>query len=111
MAQDYPQTVYVPHLSNGPVQAIQEVVSLVESLNGEVAFVGSSLGGFYATWLANKFITRAVLINPAVRPDLLLQDMLEPQSNYHTDGGEYELTANHLEQLASLIFDPLTNCF
>jgi len=110
MAQDYPQvTVYVPHLSNWPAQAMQEVASLVEGLNGEVAFVGSSLGGFYAAWLARKFMTKAVLINPAVRPDLLLRDMLGPQSNYHTDGGEYELTTAHLEQLSGLIVDPLTN--
>ena len=110
MAQDYPQVkVYVPHLSNWPAQAMQEVVSLVDGLYGKVAFVGSSLGGFYATWLAHKYLARAVLINPAVRPDLLLQDMLGPQCNYHTDGGEYELTAAHLEQLASLIVDPLIN--
>ncbi|MDP6969405.1 MAG: YqiA/YcfP family alpha/beta fold hydrolase [Gammaproteobacteria bacterium] len=110
MAQDYPQVqVYVPHLSTWPAQAMQEVVSMVQELDGDVAFVGSSLGGFYATWLAHKFATKAVLINPAVRPDLLLQDMLGPQSSYHTDDGEYDLTVTHLDQLANLLVDPLTD--
>ena len=33
-----------------------------------LTFVGSSLGGFYATYLAERYAARAVLINPSVRP-------------------------------------------
>ena len=97
LAAEYPQVqVHIPQLATWPAQAMQEVAELVASLSGKVAFVGSSLGGFYATWLAHKFAAKAVLINPAVQPDVLLQSMLGPQRNYHTDDGEYELSLIHI---------------
>jgi uncharacterized protein len=103
LANQYPQVqVHTPHLATWPAQAMQEVATLVDSLTGKVAFVGSSLGGFYATWLANKYALKAVLINPAVQPDVLLQGLLGPQRNYHTHDDEYELTDAHLAQLREL---------
>jgi predicted esterase YcpF (UPF0227 family) len=63
----------------------------------KVCFVGSSLGGFYATYLAEKHDARAVLINPAVDPHAGLRGYLGPQRNLHT-GEPYELTEAHLEQ-------------
>jgi predicted esterase YcpF (UPF0227 family) len=62
--------------------------------NGEpVVVVGSSLGGFYATWFAEEFGCRAVLINPAVRPYDLLKDYVGPQRNYMT--GEIQIVEPH----------------
>ncbi|MEW6689862.1 MAG: YqiA/YcfP family alpha/beta fold hydrolase [Pseudomonadota bacterium] len=58
--------------------------------------VGSSLGGFYATYLAEKLGCRAVLINPAIRPHVGLEAYLGTQKNLHT-GQPYELTRAHLE--------------
>jgi len=108
LANEYPQVqVHTPQLATWPAQAMQKVAALVESLTGKVAFVGSSLGGFYATWLANKFAAKAVLINPAVQPDVLLQSMLGPQRNYHTDDGEYELTHEHMAQLRELTLEQI----
>ena len=66
-----------------------------------VCFVGSSLGGFYATHLAEKHDAKAVLINPAVDPHVGLRAYLGPQRNLHT-GEPYELTEAHLEQWRSL---------
>lgn len=79
----------------------EEAMALAESLlarNGsrEVTLVGSSLGGFYATWLAEKHACRAILIQPAVFPYAGLEEYLGPQKNLYT-GAEYELTRAHLE--------------
>ena len=65
------------------------------------ALVGSSLGGFYATWLAEKHGLKAVLVNPAVRPYDGLRQFLGPQQNLYT-GERYELTRAHLTELAAM---------
>ena len=54
-----------------------------------VCVVGSSLGGFYATWAAETFGCRAVLLNPAVRPYEFVKDYTGPQRNYVT--GEVQI--------------------
>ena len=93
----------VPKLPPSPAQAIAEASRLIEqsSRPADVCLLGSSLGGYYATWLAERYGTRAVLINPAVAPHRLFEDLLGPQRNLYT-GEEYELTRTHLEQLAGL---------
>ena len=70
-------------------------------------FVGSSLGGYYATWLAEKHDARAVLINPAITPHLGLLDYLGTQKNFHT-GEQYELTQTHLREWEKLHVPALT---
>jgi len=65
-----------------------------------VTLVGSSLGGFYAAWLAERHGCRAVLVNPAVNPHIGLEAYLGAQRNLYT-GETYELTRSHLEQLAA----------
>lgn len=66
-----------------------------------VTLVGSSLGGFYATVLTEKYGVRSVLVNPAITPHEGLRDYLGPQKNLYT-GEEYVLTEEHLAQLAAL---------
>lgn len=63
--------------------------------------VGSSLGGFYATWLAERHGLKAVLVNPAVRPYDGLRELLGAQQNLYT-GARYELTQAHLDELADM---------
>jgi predicted esterase YcpF (UPF0227 family) len=58
-------------------------------------YLGSSLGGFYATWLVERHGGRAVLINPAIDPHLGLRAYLGEQKNLHT-GEPYQLTEAHL---------------
>jgi predicted esterase YcpF (UPF0227 family) len=65
------------------------------------AYVGSSLGGFYATWLAERHGKKAVLLNPAIEPHVGLRAYLGPQANLHT-GERYELTEVHLLEWARL---------
>ena len=93
---------YCPAL---PISA-REAVALVETdlarrRPQSVTLVGSSLGGFYATYLAERHGWKAVLVNPAVHAHLLLRDALGPQKNWHT-GETWELAASHLAELAAL---------
>jgi uncharacterized protein len=85
-----------PALPHRPAEAI----GLIEGLPAmkdprAVTFVGSSLGGYYATWLAEKYAARAILIQPAVFPHVGLEKYLGAQKNLYT-GAEYNLTPEHL---------------
>jgi uncharacterized protein len=62
--------------------------------------VGSSLGGFYATWLAEKHGLRAVLINPAVVAYLSLAEFVGPQTNLYT-GETFDFTLGHVAEIES----------
>ena len=91
-----------PALPHWPNDAIREIeTELARHDASRVTFIGSSLGGYYATWVAEKHGTRAVLINPAVRPYIGLEACLGTQKNLHT-GVEYQLTREHLAQWRAL---------
>jgi len=92
---------FCPALANSPREAIAQVEGKLEHHSGPVTLVGSSLGGFYATYLAEKYGWKAVLINPAVHVHLLLRQALGPQTNWHT-GEQWVLTEAHLVELAML---------
>lgn len=78
-----------------PPLASDAIGEAEKCLGKDVCFVGSSLGGFYATWLAEKHGVRAVLVNPAIDPHVGLRAYLGRQENLHT-GEPYELTEVHL---------------
>lgn len=71
------------------------------------ALVGSSLGGYYATWLAEKHGMKAVLLNPAVRPYELLAPLVGLQKRFHT-GEEYVFTTEHVAELRALEVERIT---
>ena len=89
----------LPHVPSEAIRLIE--TELARHAPAQVTLVGSSLGGFYATWVAEKHGLRAVLINPAVRPYAGLQALLGTQKNLYT-GAEYQLTREHLAQLQAL---------
>lgn len=91
-----------PELPHRPAQAIELLRRLLEGRDPQsVTLVGSSLGGYYATWLVEHLGVQAVLVNPAVRPYELLAGALGPQKNLYT-GETYELTPQHIDELRAL---------
>lgn len=94
-----------PALPPSAKDALQEVERF--RLDGNTCFVGSSLGGFYATYLAEKHAARAVLINPAIEPHVGLRAYLGTQKNLHT-GEPYELTEAHLREWQELYVPRIT---
>jgi predicted esterase YcpF (UPF0227 family) len=92
---------FLPQLSHRPVEAMRTACRWAEAGNRDhLTFVGSSLGGFYATHLAETYGAKAVLINPAVHPDRDLAPYLGEQRNPFT-GEVYELTAGHFAELST----------
>jgi predicted esterase YcpF (UPF0227 family) len=86
-----------PALPHEPQAAVRAIETELERCGRQVVtLVGSSLGGFYATYFAEKYALRAVLIQPAIHPHLGLEPLLGEQQNLYT-GEPYELTRAHLE--------------
>ncbi|TRX53881.1 YqiA/YcfP family alpha/beta fold hydrolase [Thalassomonas sp. M1454] len=100
MQQHYPEIeVVVPQILSTPEAAIKQLCDIIEAQpNTDWYFTGSSLGGYFATYLVDKYKRPAVLINPAVTPYLLLADYIGEQVNPHT-GEVYQVTPEHMQQL------------
>jgi len=69
--------------------------------------VGSSLGGYYATWLAERHDLRAVLVNPAVVAPLSLEAYVGTQTNLYT-GETFDFTGAHIDELRALEVPAIT---
>jgi len=76
-----------PVLSSYPHEAAQVLDQWVDQLAPPRYLIGSSLGGFWATWLVERGkAQRAVLINPAVNPQALIDGLIgQPLKNYYND--------------------------
>ena len=82
----------------------REAIALTESLivrHGVSTVVGSSLGGYYSTCLAERFDLKAVLVNPAVVAHLSLKDYVGPQRWLYS-GEAFEFTRGHIEELRAI---------
>ncbi|GAB6388400.1 YqiA/YcfP family alpha/beta fold hydrolase [Stutzerimonas marianensis] len=94
----------VPALHHHPRQAIAQLEAGIAEL-GRPLLVGSSLGGYYATHLAERHGLKALLINPAVTPHRRFDGYLGPQTNLYT-GEVWQLTDDHVAALAELEVAP-----
>lgn len=110
-AQGLADRLDCPALSPVPAEALAQARARVETLLAEpgrtLTLVGSSLGGYYCTWLAEHYGLQAVLINPAVVPRLSLTRYLGTQTNLYT-GEQFEFTREHVAQLAAMEVSVLT---
>lgn len=98
LATTHPDVDFIcPFLSPFPEVAMAQAEAALagRSVGG---ILGSSMGGFFATFLAEKYGCRAVLINPAVHPWEGRAHLLGDQANYHT-GEVHRIEPRHLDQL------------
>jgi predicted esterase YcpF (UPF0227 family) len=100
----------IPEIPPAPADAIELLQQHAEEIikRNALALVGSSLGGFYATWLAEKYECPAVLINPAVKPHELLKKYLGENINYYTDE-HWVLDDTHISKFRELYVERLSN--
>ena len=106
-AANRPQ-LHVPALDDGPAKAMAAILARAHDAAKEaLTFVGSSLGGYYATYAAEKTGARAVVINPAVRPFDDLAPYRGVQTNLYT-GARFEVTDRHFDELRALWIASIT---
>lgn len=87
-----------PSLSYVPDLAIQTLEELIESYGSDVKLIGSSLGGFYTLYLAQKYGLKAVLINPSIYPYISLKKVLGEAPSFY-DESHFAWMESHLEML------------
>jgi len=91
-----------PQLPASPKAAMELALLLVERhAPDKLAIVGSSLGGFYATWLAERLDVPAVLLNPAVDPLKDLEKHVGVTTAWHSSE-PFEFRREYIDELAEL---------
>ena len=100
--------LHVPLLHHRPAVAMAAILDLARNAEpSALTFVGSSLGGYYATYAAETLGARAVLVNPAVRPYDDLAPYRGRQVNLYT-GNAFDVTDRHFEELRALAIAKIT---
>ena len=113
VASHYPGvTWYGPRLPPSPARAMADVMTHIDGWSNAAGFenmavVGSSLGGFYATWIAEKMLCKAVLLNPAVDPARDLAKYIGEQTNWHDPDETFFFRPEFIDELRALDAGPL----
>lgn len=97
-----------PQLPASPKEAMALSLLLAERYAPDnLSIVGSSLGGFYATWLAERLGVRAVLLNPSVNPLKNLEHHVGVTTAWHSDE-PFEFRREYIDELAALRVGTIT---
>ena len=97
-----------PQLPASPKLAIELALSLVKDVTpAQLTIIGSSLGGYYATWLAEQLGCRAVLLNPAIVPLLDLEQHVGVTTAFHSDE-PFEFRRDYIEELRAYAVPAIT---
>ena len=100
---------WCPQLPPSP----QEAAELIDAgtrdwPEADMAVMGSSLGGFYAAWLAQRRGCRAVLINPAVDPARDLAHYIGEHKSWHDSTERFYFEPHFVDELRDLEAGQLT---
>lgn len=102
-------TWWCPQLPASPIEAMQLLLSQVVTWPmNSMAVVGSSLGGFYATHLAEKLGCKAVVLNPAIQAARDLTRAIGEQSLWHTPSESFYFKAEYVDELRALQVQAIT---
>ena len=94
--------VVIPKIPPFAAQAMALLQPLVENNGAQPVYVmGSSMGGFFASCLVERYQLKGVLINPAVDPSRGLANWVGENANYHT-GEKWIFEPEHIEEYRAL---------
>lgn len=99
LKKQYKEQIHIADFSHIPDKAIEELDNIIKELN-ITGIIASSLGGFYATYLSEKYNLKTTLINPSTKPYETLRRYLGANETY--DGDPFEWKEEYLEQLKNL---------
>ena len=100
---------WCPQLPPSPREAMALVRHGIEGWPADAsAVLGSSLGGFYATWIAEATGWPAVLLNPAVDPARDLAPYVGELTAFHSPQERFIFRAEDVEELRALAVPAIT---
>ncbi|MDB5897937.1 MAG: esterase [Ramlibacter sp.] len=111
VAQRHPAVHWwCPQLPPSPRAAMELVTQGISDWpRDRMAVVGSSLGGFYATWVAQQAGCRAVLLNPAVHAARDLAKYVGEQQAWHDPAQHFFFAPGYVDELRALEAGPVTD--
>ncbi len=99
---------YCPQLPPSPRQAIQMVKEHIERQTfSTLSFMGSSLGGYYATYLGELFESKVSLLNPAIEPARDLEKYIGEQKSWHQDE-VFHFLPEYIDELQEIYVEKIT---
>ena len=101
MAANHPEIHWwCPQLPPSPLEAIALLTQGIKHWpHDSMAVVGSSLGGFYATYVAEQTGCQAVLFNPAVNPARDLAKYIGAQTSWHDPDERFFFKSEFVQEL------------
>jgi predicted esterase YcpF (UPF0227 family) len=100
---------WCPQLPPSPREAMALVMRGIAAWpHAHMAVLGSSLGGYYATWVAERLGCPAVLLNPAIAPARDLAAYIGEQTAFHTPEERFFFRAEYVDELRALHAGPVT---
>tara|TARA_B100000212_G_scaffold335108_1_gene306642 strand:- start:127 stop:702 length:576 start_codon:yes stop_codon:yes gene_type:complete len=96
-------------LKSHPKEAIQQLSNYIEDHKEQrkVHLIGSSLGGYYATFLSEKYNLKAAMINPAVWAYKIFKNDMGSNENLNT-GEKYFIDDLWVQSLKDIFIENIT---
>ena len=100
--------IIIPDLNNNFKLAVSQIYELINSAKYPIVFMGSSLGGYYASYFSTKLKTKSVLINPAIPPLKDFEMYLGENENYST-GKKFKITREDIRYIRKVSYKKYAN--
>ena len=99
--------IIIPDLDDNFQNAYNQIEELIRISGSNIVFMGSSLGGYYASYFSQKLKKKAILINPAIYPLKDFEVHLGVNENY-SSGNEFNITSKEIDFIRSLSYKKLS---
>lgn len=101
---------WCPQLPPSPQEAMALVsAGIADWPHASMAVVGSSLGGYYASWVAQQTGCPSALLNPATQPAITLERYIGEQTAWHDPAEHFFFEPRFIDELRALDVSALPN--
>ena len=100
---------YCPQLLASPKESMEMVTRHIDqSSTDSIIVIGSSLGGFYTNYLAEKYQCKGIVLNPAVYAARELEPHVGMMTAYDSEE-PFDFKAEYIDELRALQVNQISN--